>query len=118
MKTEPELVDQAIEDVLRFRPPAQVLMRKVKEDTDMFRSLMKKGEIVMAWLGYANRDENTFAQGDQLDIHRPNSNKACCCDRFGFPRKQKSKENRIPYFSILIFPNHQINNQPNNRKKQ
>ncbi|EJL32255.1 cytochrome P450 [Brevibacillus sp. BC25] len=75
LRENPQLVDQAIEEVLRFRPPAQVLMRKVQEDTDMFGSLMKKGEIVMAWLGSANRDENTFAQGDQFDIHRPNSNK-------------------------------------------
>lgn len=49
---------------MRFRPPAQVLMLKVQEDTDMFGSLMKKGEIFMALLGYANRDENTFAQED------------------------------------------------------
>lgn len=64
---------------------------------------MKKGEIVMAWLGYANRDENTFAQGAQFDIQRPNSNKACCCDRFGFPRKQKVRKIEFLTFQYLSF---------------
>lgn len=32
---------------------------------------MKAGQVVVTWIGAANRDESHFAHADVFDIHRP-----------------------------------------------
>ncbi|WP_028403114.1 cytochrome P450 [Ectobacillus panaciterrae] len=66
------LVPNLIEEVLRFRFPAP-MDRKVTQDTDVFGHPMKQGQMVVAWIGAANRDEAQFAHAEEFDIHRPNN---------------------------------------------
>jgi cytochrome P450 family 106 len=66
------LVPDLIEEVLRFRFPASNDRRIVK-DTNVFGPLMKKGQMIIAWAGSANRDESQFANAETFDIHRPNN---------------------------------------------
>ncbi|XEC96726.1 cytochrome P450 [Paenibacillus tarimensis] len=66
------LIPNLIEEVLRFRFPAS-MDRKVAQDTDVFGHPMKQGQVIVAWIGAANRDEAQFANAEAFDIHRPNS---------------------------------------------
>lgn len=70
VKHDPALVPQLVEETLRYRSPAQVTIRRVKQDTELGNNKLKKGEIVMAWIGSANRDENQFENAHVFDIHR------------------------------------------------
>ncbi|UQD53138.1 cytochrome P450 [Bacillus methanolicus] len=70
VKHDPALVPQLVEETLRYRSPAQVIIRRVKQDTELGNNKLKKGEIVMAWIGSANRDENQFENAHVFDIHR------------------------------------------------
>lgn len=64
------LVPKLVEEVLRFRFGATI-DRKVARDTDVFGPEMKAGQVVVAWIGAANRDESQFAHADEFNIHRP-----------------------------------------------
>ncbi|WP_419878592.1 cytochrome P450 [Brevibacillus centrosporus] len=72
LRKQPELIPQACEEVLRYHFIAS-LDRAVKEDTDVLGVPMKRGEIVIAWMSSANRDERQFVGGETFDIHRQNS---------------------------------------------
>ncbi|MBU7314474.1 cytochrome P450 [Paenibacillus oleatilyticus] len=73
LRKEPSLIPKAVEEVLRFRSPAQFMMRRVAQDTNVFGVEMKEGESVIAWIGSANRDEEHFVQAEQFDLNRPNN---------------------------------------------
>lgn len=60
----------AIEEVLRYRSPAQFLNRIVKKETLLQDQLLKPGERVQAWIGSANRDEKQFPSADCFQIYR------------------------------------------------
>lgn len=70
LRADASLVPKLVEEVLRFRFGATI-DRKVARDTDVFGPEMKAGQLVVAWIGSANRDESQFAQADKFDIHRP-----------------------------------------------
>ncbi|PTM57778.1 cytochrome P450 [Desmospora activa] len=70
LRSDQSLVPKLTEEVLRFRFPA-AMDRKVAQDTDVFGPEMKQGQVVVAWVGAANRDEAQFAHGEEFDIHRP-----------------------------------------------
>lgn len=70
LRADMSLVPRLVEEVLRFRFGATI-DRKVARDTDVFGPQMKAGQVVVAWIGAANRDESHFARADAFDIHRP-----------------------------------------------
>jgi cytochrome P450 len=70
LQTEPALVPSAIEEILRYRPPAKLLVRVAVSDTDIAGQLVKRGQLVVAWIESANRDEMRFPDPEQFDIRR------------------------------------------------
>ncbi|OYD07137.1 cytochrome P450 [Paludifilum halophilum] len=74
LRADMSLVPQLTEEVLRYRFPAAI-DRKVAQDTDIFGHTMKKGQMVVAWIGAANRDESQFHDAEEFDIHRPGNHK-------------------------------------------
>jgi cytochrome P450 len=66
----PELLPEAIEEVLRFRSPVQSMFRVVARPTVLDGQSMQPGQSVIAWIGSANRDEDAFPGADRFDIHR------------------------------------------------
>lgn len=70
LRADLSLVPKLIEEVLRFRFGATI-DRKVAQDTNVFGPEMKAGQVVVAWIGAANRDESHFTRADVFDIHRP-----------------------------------------------
>ncbi len=70
LREEPELIDSAVEELLRFDPPVQFTARTVRDDCEWLGIAMKRGTTVVAGLAAANRDPEVFENPDQLDIGR------------------------------------------------
>ena len=76
----PEVMDQlredlsllpiAIEEVLRYRSPVQILVRAAAEDTVIGGKEIKQGQFVVPYIGSANRDGAQFPEPDVFDIRR------------------------------------------------
>ena len=60
----------AIEELLRFDSPAQIINRAVRSDTVIGDSTLRAGDSVVAALGAANRDPARFSEPHLLDIAR------------------------------------------------
>lgn len=64
-------IPQALEEFLRFDSPVErTLTRFVAHDTELAGQQLKKGDLLIAVNGSANRDEEHFDQPATLDIHR------------------------------------------------
>lgn len=67
---QPELMEQALEELLRYAGLARILFRRAAEDVDVNGSLVRKGERVILRIVAANRDSERFADANRLDITR------------------------------------------------
>jgi cholest-4-en-3-one 26-monooxygenase len=73
----PELLDSAIEEVLRWASPVMYFRRNVTEDMEYKGHQLKAGEKVSIWYVSANRDEDVFENPFEFDITRsPNDHVA------------------------------------------
>jgi cytochrome P450 len=67
----PTLIPQAIEELLRFEPPAPHVSRYVTRDVELYDQIVPEGSVMMMLLGAAVRDHRQFPpDGDVFDIHR------------------------------------------------
>jgi len=73
LRGKPDLLDSAIEELLRYDPPVQWISRVAGEDIDLAGTRIPRGEIVLGALGAANRDPKYFPNPDRLDIQRPDN---------------------------------------------
>jgi len=74
LRAEPELLEPAIEEVLRYRSPLQWIMRTPRRDTELHGQTIPVGALVLPMIGSANRDPKVFAEPDRFDISRfPNA---------------------------------------------
>lgn len=64
------LVDDAIEEILRFEPPAPHVGRFVARDVEVHGETVPEGSALLLLVGAANRDDRRFPEGDRFDIHR------------------------------------------------
>jgi cytochrome P450 len=64
------LVNNAIEELLRFESPSPVQSRYVAHDVEYYGTTVPEGSIMVLLNGSANRDERHFLDGDSFDIHR------------------------------------------------
>jgi cytochrome P450 len=64
------LVNNAIEELLRFESPSPVQSRSVAHDVEYYGTTVPEGSIMVLLNGSANRDERHFPDGDSFDIHR------------------------------------------------
>jgi cytochrome P450 len=70
LRAEPELIPGAIEEVLRYRSPVQFMYRRAAADVTFKEQEIRAGQMVLAWIGSANRDEAQFPNADDFDIKR------------------------------------------------
>jgi cytochrome P450 len=70
LRTEPALLESAIEEVLRFRSPLQWIMRTPRRDTAVHGQTIPAGALVLSMVGSANRDPKVFPEPDRFDIGR------------------------------------------------
>ncbi len=64
------LVNNAIEELLRYEAPSPVQSRYVTRDVELHGQTVAEGSVMVLLNGSANRDERHFPDGDRFDIHR------------------------------------------------
>ena len=73
LRAEPQRIHAAVEELLRYDSPAQILWRFAMEDAEVGGKRIRKGQLVRLLIGAANRDPEQFVDPDRLDIaRRPN----------------------------------------------
>ncbi|MDZ7673987.1 MAG: cytochrome P450 [Acidimicrobiales bacterium] len=65
-----DLIPQAIEELLRFEPPAPHVGRYVAADAEFHGQTVPAGSAMLFLVGGANRDEGRWEHADRFDIHR------------------------------------------------
>lgn len=68
---DPSLIPQAVEELLRYEPPAPHVARYVTRDVEYYGRQVPEGSVMMMLIGAANRDHRQFPpDGDVFDIRR------------------------------------------------
>ena len=70
LREDPALIGSAVEELLRYDGPVQRTARIPSEDITIGTQTIPKREMVMPFLGAANRDPAQFPDPDRLDITR------------------------------------------------
>jgi cytochrome P450 PksS len=71
LRDNPGLMKPAVEELLRYTSPVEMATeRYAREDVAIAGITVPRGEMVMAVLASANRDERQFASADSLDLSR------------------------------------------------
>ena len=67
----PELIPQAIEELLRYEPPAPHVSRYVTSDVSLYDQTVPAGSVMMMLIGAACRDERQFGpDAGEFNVHR------------------------------------------------
>ena len=67
----PSLIPAAVEELLRYEPPAPHVARYVTRDVEYYGQRVPEGSVMMMLIGAANRDHRRFPpDGDAFDIRR------------------------------------------------
>jgi cytochrome P450 len=67
----PELVENAVEELLRFDSPVQIAPRVALEPIEIEGTQLDREIVIALVLGSANRDPRRYDRPDELDIARP-----------------------------------------------
>ena len=66
----PELMQGAIRELLRYESPVQYTGRRVATEFILHGQTLRRGDLVLAVMGAANRDPRRFSDPDVFDIRR------------------------------------------------
>ncbi|WIX80483.1 cytochrome P450 [Amycolatopsis carbonis] len=70
LRADPELADNAVEELLRYLSITHTGVRAALEDVELDGQLIKAGESVTLSVQAGNRDPRRFAEPDKLDLSR------------------------------------------------
>ena len=70
LRDEPELIEPAVEELLRYDSPVQLTGRVALEELELGGRRVEPGQMLMLLLGAANRDPRVFAEPERLDLGR------------------------------------------------
>jgi cytochrome P450 len=70
LRAEPGLAEPAVEELLRYDSPVQIVSRVVNEPVDLGGETIAAGERVVAYLGAGNRDPRRFPDAENLVLDR------------------------------------------------
>jgi pimeloyl-[acyl-carrier protein] synthase len=70
LREDPDSITIAVEELLRYETPVQVLIRGVPEEIEFAGRLIGPKQLLVLLLGAANRDPEQFADPDRLDLRR------------------------------------------------
>ncbi|WP_141291338.1 cytochrome P450, partial [Ideonella azotifigens] len=70
LREQPDLIPRAVREVLRLETPVQYTGRRAVADVQWHGQTIRRGELVLAMIGCANRDEARFSEAEQLDLAR------------------------------------------------
>ncbi|WP_328716746.1 cytochrome P450 [Halomonas elongata] len=69
-QAQPEISDNAVEELLRYDGPVRCSIRYALEDLDFGGRRIRRGEMVVFSFSSANRDPQAFPEPDRLDLGR------------------------------------------------
>ncbi len=67
------LTANAVEETLRFEPPAPHVARYVAQDVEFYGTTVPAGSAMLLLVGSANRDERRYTDPDRYDVQRRDS---------------------------------------------
>ena len=70
LRREPDLVPSAVEEMLRWEAPVQLVGRVALEDARVCGQDVRKGQQILLLLGSANRDEDRFTDPGRFSVTR------------------------------------------------
>ena len=70
LRRQPDVIESAVEELLRFDSPVQLTGRIAAEACELGGQQIRPGQLVLTLLGAANRDPLQFADPDRLDLTR------------------------------------------------
>ncbi|MDD7967072.1 cytochrome P450 [Actinomycetospora lemnae] len=73
LRSRPDLVPNAVEELLRFEAPFRVFYRRTRDEAEVAGVAIPAGATVCAVLGSTGRDPRQFADPDRLDVTRENA---------------------------------------------
>jgi cytochrome P450 len=71
LRSDPSLIKPAVEELLRYTSPVEIATeRYARQELEISGAVVPRGDLVLAVLGSANRDEQHFENPDVLDLAR------------------------------------------------
>ena len=71
LRSDPDLIKSAVEELLRFHSPVEMATERFpRHDVTVAGTRIPRGEMVLAVIASANRDERQFVDPDVLDLTR------------------------------------------------
>ncbi|AGP33134.1 cytochrome [Sorangium cellulosum] len=70
VRAAPDLVPSAIEEVLRYRSPLQMVFRETRRAVEVHGQAIPAGKLVLPVIGSANRDSRQFRDPGRFDVAR------------------------------------------------
>ncbi|MBL6936822.1 MAG: cytochrome P450 [Alphaproteobacteria bacterium] len=70
LRSDPSLIEGAIEESLRVDSPAQMVIRRATSDADVSGTRIAAGEMVMVYLASANRDPAKWGNPANFELNR------------------------------------------------
>jgi cytochrome P450 len=71
LRRRPDLMPAAVEELLRYDAPVQLMLRRARHDLDLAGRTIVEGQTVLLVCGAANRDPAVFPDPHVLDFERP-----------------------------------------------
>jgi cytochrome P450 len=69
----PDLIPNAVQEIIRWQTPLAHMRRTALEDHDLFGNAIKKDDKIILWYLSANRDESVFPEAEKLMVERENA---------------------------------------------
>ena len=70
LRADPSLLPSTVEEVLRFASPIQFDPRRTVHEVEVAGMKLRENDLVIVWLGSANRDESVFDDAGRFDLRR------------------------------------------------
>jgi len=70
---EPKLIPNMVAEIIRWQTPLAHMRRTALEDVEFHGKTIRRGDKVVMWYVSGNRDEEVFANADELIIDRANA---------------------------------------------
>ncbi|MCW2679844.1 MAG: cytochrome [Frankiales bacterium] len=83
LREDPSLIDQAVEEVLRYEPITPFTARIAREDVELRDVTMPAGTVVFVCAATANRDPQVFEEPERFDITRDRGTSSVLTFGFG-----------------------------------
>ncbi len=108
----PELMPGAVEEFLRYVTPVTHMCRTALADVELRGQKIKRGDFLCLLYASANRDEDAWERGDQLDVRRdadPPQIAFGFAEHFCLGASLARREARIVLTELLArFPNYEL----------